>query len=90
MELGGRQVVKSRCLNMSKESVKISSTTYTKPKYESYTYNAHKALEILDELFAQDRVRHDFALIQSLSRPRGKSTASITICGTIILQSASS
>lgn len=60
LELIGRNVAKSRSLKNAHKPVKISIMTFTKPEFETYTYNANKACEILDELISQNLIKSDF------------------------------
>lgn len=60
MELIGCNVAKFRSLKITRKPVKISTMTFTKPEFETYTYNANKAGEILDELISQNLIKSNF------------------------------
>ena len=55
-----------------KEPVKVLASLPTKPAFTEYTYNAHKAPEILQELFDRGRLKHDNGLVPKAGHMAGK------------------
>ncbi|KAK9951609.1 hypothetical protein M0R45_007047 [Rubus argutus] len=72
LELTGRSVVKAKSLKIAREPVKISTMAFTKPEFETYTYNASKAGEILDELISQNLIKTDFGPYPKAEQLKGK------------------
>jgi hypothetical protein len=43
--------------------MKLKSVAFVKPEFESYTYNANKVVEILDNLLQASMVKTDYDVI---------------------------
>lgn len=72
LELAGRNAVKAKSLKISREPVMILTMAFTKPEFETYTYNANKAGEILDELINQNLNKTDFGPYPKHEQMKGK------------------
>lgn len=72
LELTGRNVVKAKSLKIAREPVNISTMAFTKPELKTYTYNANKASEILDELVNQNLMKTDFGPYPKSEQMKGK------------------
>ncbi|KAL6133620.1 hypothetical protein ACLB2K_065854 [Fragaria x ananassa] len=60
LELVSKKPARSQSLRLAQSPVKISASAFTKPQFSSYTYDANKAHDVLDEFFRQKLIKHDF------------------------------
>ncbi|XP_024200122.1 uncharacterized protein LOC112203378 [Rosa chinensis] len=72
LELTGKKAATLKQLKLCKEPVKLKSVVFTKPEFASYTYDANKAYEILDEMIAAKMVKTDFGPFPKPEQLRGK------------------
>ncbi|XP_062006010.1 uncharacterized protein LOC133723211 [Rosa rugosa] len=71
-ELSGKKGSALKQLKLSKEPVKLKSVALTKPEFTTYTYDANKVHEILDEMTAAKMVKIDFGLYPKADQLKGK------------------
>ncbi|XP_040362781.1 uncharacterized protein LOC112166133 [Rosa chinensis] len=71
-ELTGKKNLALKQLKISKEPVKLKSVAFTKPELATYTYDANKAHEILDEMIAAKMVKTDFGPFPRPEQLKGK------------------
>ncbi|XP_024171662.1 uncharacterized protein LOC112177612 [Rosa chinensis] len=71
-ELTGKKNPSLKQLKISKEPVKLKSMAFTKPEFATYTYDANKAHEILDEMIAAKMVKTDFGPFPQPDQLKGK------------------
>ena len=76
IERSDMRPLQSKAGRQVKEPIKITTPLPTKSTFDAYTYNAHKALEILQEMFDQGRLRHDNGLVPKAGYMAGKTYCS--------------
>ncbi|KAL6135108.1 hypothetical protein ACLB2K_067336 [Fragaria x ananassa] len=72
LELVSKKPARSQSLRLVRNPVKISTAAFTKPQFSSYTYDANKAYDVLDDFFKQKLIKHDFGQLQTLEQLKGK------------------
>ena len=72
IELTSKKPAKCKTLKLIKEPMKLKSVAFAKPKFDSYTYSANKAAEILDDLFQAGMVKTDYGVIPKADQLKGK------------------
>ncbi|KAL6175169.1 hypothetical protein ACLB2K_051812 [Fragaria x ananassa] len=72
LELVSKKPARSQSLRLARSLVKISVAAFTKPQFSSYTYDANKAHDVLDDFFRQKLIKHDFGQLPTPEQLKGK------------------
>ncbi|KAL6225626.1 hypothetical protein ACLB2K_004475 [Fragaria x ananassa] len=64
LELVSKKPARSQSLRLARSPLKISAAAFTKPQFPSYTYDANRVHDVLDDFFRKKLIKHDFVCVK--------------------------